>query len=95
MASPETIDAIVSEGLARRSRHVGPFGAAALGGVGTWQRVGENLLPVLSEAKDLRGLERWLSVDETTLDDVSRRRDAALGAELISDRRLDHDGHDA
>ena len=82
VASPEAIDHAVREGLARRWRHVGPFEAAALGGIDTWRRIGANLLPTLSHATDLAGLERWLPSDEATLDDVRRRRDAALEAEL-------------
>jgi len=44
------VDTIVREGLARRRRQVGPFEAAALGGVHTWLSVGANLLPQLSAA---------------------------------------------
>jgi 3-hydroxybutyryl-CoA dehydrogenase len=86
VAPPEAVDTIVREGRARRWRHVGPFAAAALGGVDTWRRIGQNLLPVLSDAKELEGLERWLSFDEETLSDARRRRDAALASELVAEQ---------
>ncbi len=82
VVSPETVDLVVRDGLARRWRHVGPFEAAALGGADTWRRIGANLLPVLSDAADLDGLERWLSQDAEALKAVRERRDAALAAEL-------------
>ena len=55
-ASPETVDLVVREGLARRWRHIGPFEAVALGGTETWSRVGANLLPELSNATAIDGL---------------------------------------
>ena len=82
VAAPETIDTAVREGLARRWRHVGPFAAAALGGVATWRQIGENLLPELSRAQNLAGLERWLETDEAELRRLRDRRDAALADEL-------------
>lgn len=82
VASTDEIDTIVREGLARRWRHVGPFETAALGGIDTWRRVGENLLPELSDAQDLEGLERWLFTDEGALAAARERRDAALASEL-------------
>jgi len=82
VASPETIDTAVREGLARRWRHVGPFAAAALGGVATWRQIGENLLPELSRAENLSGLERWLETDEAELRRLRDKRDAALADEL-------------
>jgi 3-hydroxybutyryl-CoA dehydrogenase len=86
VASPSTIDTIVREGLARRWRHIGPFEAAALGGIDTWREVGANLLPELSRAQDLDGLDRWLQSDEARLRDSRARRDAALATELARDR---------
>lgn len=87
VVSPSDLDTIVRDGLARRWRLVGPFETAALGGADTWRRIGENLLPELSDAQDLAGLERWLLIDQSTLTDVRRRRDESLAAELISERR--------
>ena len=87
VVTPEEVDTIVREGLARRWRHVGPFEAASLGGADTWRRIGENLLPKLSDAHDLAGLERWLTVDEAVLGEARQRRDEWLSAELIDERR--------
>jgi 3-hydroxybutyryl-CoA dehydrogenase len=84
---PADLDAIVRGGLARRWRLVGPFEAAALGGADTWRRIGENLLPELSDARDLAGLERWLLTNERALTEARRRRDERLAAELIDERR--------
>lgn len=82
VVSPGRLDAIVREGLARRWRHVGPFAAAALGGAGTWLRVGENLVPELSDAPDLASLERWLEGDPAVLEAIRERRDEGLLEDL-------------
>ena len=60
VATPEAVDEVVRFGNARRWEHVGPFAAAALGGIGTWQRVAGELFPVLSNAHDAGDLERAL-----------------------------------
>jgi 3-hydroxybutyryl-CoA dehydrogenase len=88
VASPEVVDTVVREGLARRWRRVGPFAAAALGGAGTWLKVGENLLPELSDVPDLATLPRWLEADAETLNGIRESRDRALISELL------HDGAD-
>jgi 3-hydroxyacyl-CoA dehydrogenase len=82
VATAETIDEIVRDGLARRWRHVGPFETAALGGLETWRRIGVNLLPELSAAQDLDELGDCLTTDAAKLDAARDRRDAALAAEL-------------
>ena len=87
VATPEAIDDVVREGLARRWRHVGPFAAVALGGVPTWERVGENLVPELSTAQHLGELGRWVPQDEAALAAARERRDRALAEELVRERR--------
>jgi 3-hydroxybutyryl-CoA dehydrogenase len=87
VATPDVVDTVVREGLARRWRQVGPFPAAALGGAATWRQVGKNLLPELSQARDLEGIERWLEGDPEVLGEIRKRRDAAL----IDELRHDHD----
>jgi 3-hydroxybutyryl-CoA dehydrogenase len=87
VASPDEVDEVLRLGLARRYRHVGLFQAIALGGAETWQRVGEQLVPTLSTASQLAPLAPLLPPAET-LEEVKRRRDAALAAELRAERGL-------
>ena len=56
VATPEDVDTVVREGLARRWRHVGPLRAIALGGIETWNRSGANIVPELSTALELPDL---------------------------------------
>lgn len=87
IASVETVDEIVRDGLARRWRHVGPFRMVALGGVATWLRIGSNLLPSLSEETDLQGLDEFVSFDDESLEETRRLRDQALADELKGEAR--------
>ncbi|MGH2557856.1 MAG: 3-hydroxyacyl-CoA dehydrogenase family protein, partial [Thermomicrobiales bacterium] len=89
VATPETVDEIVRDGLARRWRLTGPFQTAALGGPDTFTRVAANLFPVLSTATELRDLDRWLPFDKAELDAFRTRRDDELLAELRRDRAAD------
>src|SRR5207237_2718167 len=50
VAAPDTVDAILRHGLARRWSNVGFFEAISLGGVGTWRATSANLLPEPSAA---------------------------------------------
>jgi 3-hydroxybutyryl-CoA dehydrogenase len=86
VASPETVDEIVRDGLARRWRYTGPFQTAALGGASTFERVAANLWPVLSRADALRDLRRWLDESPETTGPLKERRDRGLAAELRADR---------
>jgi len=88
VATPATVDEVVRDGLARRWRYTGPFQTAALGGAETFERVAENLFPVLSTADRLEGLGRWLEASPDRLGAWRRRRD--LG--LLADRRRDRPG---
>jgi 3-hydroxybutyryl-CoA dehydrogenase len=85
VASPEAVDEVVRFGNARRWEHVGPFAAAALGGIGTWQRVAGELFPVLSNARDAGDLERALWADEAELAEIAANRDAELARDLRQD----------
>jgi 3-hydroxybutyryl-CoA dehydrogenase len=82
VATPEAVDEVVRFGNARRWEHVGPFAAAALGGIGTWQRVAGELFPVLSNAQDAGDLERALWADEAELAAIAAARDAELARDL-------------
>ena len=86
VATPETVDEIVRDGLARRWRYTGPFQTAALGGAETFERVAANLWPVLSDAATLKNLRRWLNEAPEITGPVRERRDAGLAADLRADR---------
>jgi len=88
VASAETVDEVMREGLARRWRHLGPFRAMALGGIETWNRSAANIVPELSTASALPDLHGFARTDGD-LDAVARTRDAALARELLSERRPD------
>jgi 3-hydroxybutyryl-CoA dehydrogenase len=81
VASPETVDEVMRQGLARRWRHVGPFRAMALGGVDTWNRSAANIVPELSGASALSDLHGFARTDGD-LEADARSRDAALAREL-------------
>jgi 3-hydroxybutyryl-CoA dehydrogenase len=84
--TPDEIDAILSDGLARRWRNIGFFDAIALGGVDTWERAAKNLLPQLSSATAIHHLGAWVEVDKHTLAATARTRDRGLARELLGER---------
>jgi 3-hydroxybutyryl-CoA dehydrogenase len=86
VAAPEVVDEIVRDGLARRWRMTGPFETVALGGAATFERISRNLFPVLSDSSGLQNIDRWLIHDPQKLEELKRRRDAELLAELARDR---------
>jgi 3-hydroxybutyryl-CoA dehydrogenase len=88
VATPEAVDQVVREGLARRWRYTGPFQTAALGGAETFARVAANLFPVLSTARRLEGLPRWLDADAGRLAAVKDARDVGLAEDLKRERAL-------
>lgn len=82
VASPQTIDEIVRDGLARRWRYTGPFQTAALGGAATFERVATLLWPELSQATSILNLTRWLDESVETTTRLRERRDRGLAAEM-------------
>jgi 3-hydroxybutyryl-CoA dehydrogenase len=85
VVAPEDVDEIVSEGLARRWRLIGPFATMALGGPATYERVAANLFPVLGadhSAGDLSGFAR--SPEDAAR--IKAVRDSGLAAELRRDK---------
>ena len=86
VASPEVVDEIVRDGLARRWRYTGPFATAALGGPATFTKVAANLWPVLSTATELENLAQWLLHSPETLAEIKSARDAGLLDDLKRDR---------
>lgn len=86
VASPETVDEIVRDGLARRWRYTGPFQTAALGGAATFETIAGNLWPVLSRSRSVNDLRQWLDEAPETTTAVRERRDAGLAEDLRADR---------
>ena len=73
-----------ARGLARRWRHIGPLRAIALGGVGTWNRSGSNIVPELSNASELADLSAIAITDGDLAADAAAR-DAGLARDLRDD----------
>ncbi len=88
VATPEDVDRIVRDGLARRWRFTGPFETMALGGAATFEKIAANLYPVLSDAQRLEQVDRWLPRDPATLAAVRDRRDRGLVRELALEQEL-------
>jgi 3-hydroxybutyryl-CoA dehydrogenase len=86
VATPEAVDEVVRFGNARRWQHVGPFAAASLGGIATWQRVAGELFPELSNASAAGDLGRALWADEAALAEIAAARDAELARDLREHR---------
>jgi len=87
IATPQVVDAIVRDGLARRWRYTGPFETMALGGVESFKRIGANLFPVLSDAQTLEGIESQVAFDPADLDAIRQWRDNGLRHELTRPER--------
>ena len=85
VASAEDVDTVMREGLARRWRRVGPLRSIALGGIGTWNRSGANIVAELSTAAALPDLAD-LAIAGGDLVAAAAVRDAALAQELVAER---------
>jgi 3-hydroxybutyryl-CoA dehydrogenase len=86
VATPQTIDEVMRDGLARRWRLTGPFETVGLGGAKTFDAIAANLFPLLSSATAGGGFERHVPSDPAVLARLRERRDDALAAELRSER---------
>jgi 3-hydroxybutyryl-CoA dehydrogenase len=86
IASPETIDEVMRDGLARRWRLTGPFETVGLGGASTFDAIAANLFPLLSDATAGTGFAPHVPSDPAVLADLRERRDSALAAELRAER---------
>jgi 3-hydroxyacyl-CoA dehydrogenase len=84
VATPEQIDEVVRDGLARRWRLLGPFETVSLGGATVFDAIAENLFPVLSNASAGR-FGPYLERDPEVLAELARRRDLGLVAELANE----------
>ena len=88
VATPEQIDEVVRDGLARRWRLLGPFETVSLGGAAVFDAIAENLFPVLSDATGGR-FGPYLQEDPEVLAELTRRRDLGLVSELQAERLED------
>ena len=86
VATPEAIDEVMRDGLARRWRLTGPFETVGLGGAPTFDAIAENLFPVLCDAKAGSGFAAHVPTDPRLLAALRARRDEALAAELRAER---------
>jgi 3-hydroxybutyryl-CoA dehydrogenase len=86
VATPQTIDEVMRDGLARRWRLTGPFETVGLGGAQTFDAIAANLFPLLSNATAGRGFARHVPSDPALLASLRERRDEALAAELRAER---------
>jgi 3-hydroxybutyryl-CoA dehydrogenase len=92
VATPEAIDEVMRDGLARRWRLTGPFETVGLGGAQTFDAIAANLYPVLSDAKSSDGFAGHVPHDAERLAALRERRDDALAAELRAERSTDAAG---
>jgi len=86
VATPQAIDEVMRDGLARRWRLTGPFETVGLGGAPTFDAIAENLFPVLCDAKAGSGFAAHVPTDPRLLAALRARRDEALAAELRAER---------
>ena len=86
VATPDVVDQVMRDGLARRWRYTGPFQTAALGGPATFAKIADNLWPELSAATSITDLGRWLETDADALQSIKTNRDAGLLSDLKRDR---------
>jgi 3-hydroxybutyryl-CoA dehydrogenase len=86
VATPETIDEVMRDGLARRWRLTGPFETVGLGGATTFDAIAENLFPELSDAAASSGFGAHVPRDPALLAALGERRDDALAQELRDER---------
>ena len=86
VATPETIDEVMRDGLARRWRLTGPFETVGLGGAATFDAIAANLFPALSDARSSSGFAAHVPSDPARLATLRERRDEALAAELRAER---------
>jgi 3-hydroxybutyryl-CoA dehydrogenase len=86
VATPEAIDEVMRDGLARRWRLTGPFETVGLGGAATFDAIAANLFPVLSNATAGGGFDAHVPHDPSVLAALRERRDDALAEELRAER---------
>jgi 3-hydroxybutyryl-CoA dehydrogenase len=86
VATPEAIDEVMRDGLARRWRLTGPFETVGLGGAATFDAIAANLFPLLSDADAGSGFGPHVPSDPELLARLRERRDRALAAELRAER---------
>jgi 3-hydroxybutyryl-CoA dehydrogenase len=86
VASAETIDELVRDGLARAWRQAGPFETAALRGVDVFRELAEGFGEDPPEAVGIEELSELVPGDPAVLGTLRERRDEALATVLRAER---------
>jgi 3-hydroxybutyryl-CoA dehydrogenase len=85
-ASPETLDEVMRDGLARRWRLTGPFETVGLGGAPVFDAIADNLFPSLSDTRSGTGFAPHVPADPERLERLRRARDEELARLLRKER---------
>ncbi|MGE5408062.1 MAG: 3-hydroxyacyl-CoA dehydrogenase family protein [Syntrophothermus sp.] len=88
-ASPQALDEVMRDGLARRWRLTGPFETVGLGGASTFDAIARNLFPALSDAASCEGFGAYVPTEPAELRALRERRDEALARLLREERGIE------
>jgi 3-hydroxybutyryl-CoA dehydrogenase len=86
VATPDQVDEVVRDGLARRWKLLGPFETVSLGGAPVFDAIAENLFPVLSTSTTGH-FAPYVERDPEVKAELAERRDRGLVADLLAERR--------
>jgi 3-hydroxybutyryl-CoA dehydrogenase len=89
VCSPQTLDEVMRDGLARRWRLMGPFETVGVGGAATFDAIAENLFPSLSDAQSGTGFAPHVPTDPNVLRKLRERRDEELARVLREEQRAE------
>jgi 3-hydroxybutyryl-CoA dehydrogenase len=84
IATPDAIDFVLRDGVARRGRYSGPFETVALGGADTWTRAMQHIVPTLSNAVEVRFDTLPQVTEEADRQEAIAARNRALARDLTA-----------